>query len=231
VARQGDFCVLLEFGGVGLGGLGSHAHNDMLSLCVNWGRHRVLVDPGSFLYTSDPEARNRFRSTRAHGTVMVDHREQLPIPDATPEDVFRLPGPASPGRVIDLNRNRIVVEGPVSQGSDAGAVRLCRDVSVRTGDVAVRDRVAGRGEHTVTWSFPFHPDVDVTNSGASFELSPRGTEGPMTFECGVADGLATRRGAYSRFYGQSEPSVCVTRETTSVLPCEWAWRLRAPGPG
>jgi hypothetical protein len=80
IKRSGDFAVAMEFGGVGLGGLGGHAHNDDLSICLEWRNRPVIVDPGTFLYTSDPGARNRFRSTGYHNTLQVDDREQRELP-------------------------------------------------------------------------------------------------------------------------------------------------------
>ena len=47
----------------------------------------MIVDPGSYVYTPDPEARNLFRSTRYHNTLSIDDEEQN---DMRPEWLFRL---------------------------------------------------------------------------------------------------------------------------------------------
>ena len=56
--------------------LGTHTHNDLLSfeLCLNY--QDIIVDPGTFLYTSDSQKRDEFRSTAKHNTIMVDGEEQ-----------------------------------------------------------------------------------------------------------------------------------------------------------
>jgi hypothetical protein len=47
-------------------GPAAHAHNDQLALELSIDEHDVIVDPGSYLYTPDPQQRNRYRSVTAH---------------------------------------------------------------------------------------------------------------------------------------------------------------------
>jgi len=54
----------------------SHTHNDLLSfeLCLNG--KELLVDNGTYLYTSSAKDRDVFRSTAMHNTIVVDDEEQ-----------------------------------------------------------------------------------------------------------------------------------------------------------
>lgn len=57
------------------GGRG-HAHDDQLAVAL-WFDGRVLVDdPGSFVYTADPETRARFRSRDAHFVPALDSSDE-----------------------------------------------------------------------------------------------------------------------------------------------------------
>lgn len=56
--------------------VGTHTHNDLLSFEFSIGKDDIIVDPGTYLYTSDIQKRNEFRSTKKHNTVVVDHEEQ-----------------------------------------------------------------------------------------------------------------------------------------------------------
>lgn len=56
--------------------LDGHKHNDILSIELNVNNKDVILDPGTYLYTSNPIERNRFRSTKNHNTISVDNIEQ-----------------------------------------------------------------------------------------------------------------------------------------------------------
>ena len=56
--------------------IGTHTHNDLLSFELNLGGKDIIVDAGTFLYTSSESDRNAFRSTSKHNTVVVDDEEQ-----------------------------------------------------------------------------------------------------------------------------------------------------------
>ncbi|RJQ55276.1 MAG: heparinase [Nitrospiraceae bacterium] len=63
------------------GGDGWHAHNDKLSFELMINGQDVIVDPGTYVYTSNPSERNKFRSTGYHNTVAFDGYEQNDIPE------------------------------------------------------------------------------------------------------------------------------------------------------
>lgn len=84
--RHRDYC-LVSCGSNGARGRGGHAHNDKLSIELMLDGRDVVVDPGAYLYTSDPDERNRFRATGSHNTVVVDRCEQAELP----KDLFHLP--------------------------------------------------------------------------------------------------------------------------------------------
>jgi len=54
----------------------THSHNDLLSFELSLGGEDILVDAGTYLYTSSQESRNEFRSTAKHNTIVVDGEEQ-----------------------------------------------------------------------------------------------------------------------------------------------------------
>ncbi|MCX5714233.1 MAG: alginate lyase family protein, partial [Candidatus Omnitrophica bacterium] len=60
-------------------GNGGHCHNDRLSFEWFAEGKDIIVDPGTYVYTQDPQARNRFRSTNLHNTVTIDKEEQNKI--------------------------------------------------------------------------------------------------------------------------------------------------------
>ncbi len=76
VARACDAELLFFAMPNGIAGKGSHTHNDKLSVVLRIEGEQLLCDSGTYCYLRDASARNRFRSTAAHNTVMVDGKEQ-----------------------------------------------------------------------------------------------------------------------------------------------------------
>lgn len=73
--------VFFDSGPVGLRGHGGHGHNDALAFELWLGGAALFVDPGSFVYTADGAARNRYRSTAAHNTPCLGGQEIAELGD------------------------------------------------------------------------------------------------------------------------------------------------------
>jgi hypothetical protein len=79
VARSRSAYLLVTNARVGTNGFGNHKHNDLLSFEFHSDGTPLIVDPGSYVYTSDPDARNLFRGTAYHNTLTLDAVEQNDI--------------------------------------------------------------------------------------------------------------------------------------------------------
>lgn len=82
-----NYC-FISCGPNGQNGNGGHAHNDKLSFELMINGQDIVVDPGTYVYTSNPNERNKFRSTEYHNTVKFDNYEQNEI---SVNDIFNLP--------------------------------------------------------------------------------------------------------------------------------------------
>ena len=78
--RHGEAYLVVDAGPPGQNGVGGHSHQDLLSFELAIGSQDWIVDPGTYLYTADYLARNRFRSTAAHNTIAFDGAEQNRLP-------------------------------------------------------------------------------------------------------------------------------------------------------
>jgi uncharacterized heparinase superfamily protein len=76
VLRHGSADLLFFAIPNGISGKGSHTHNDKLSFVLRVGGQEILCDSGTGCYTRDIATRNRFRSTAAHNTLLIDGTEQ-----------------------------------------------------------------------------------------------------------------------------------------------------------
>ena len=53
-----------------------HCHNDVLSFELTVDNKELVIDPGTFVYTSSRKLRDEFRSNRTHSTIRVNEEEQ-----------------------------------------------------------------------------------------------------------------------------------------------------------
>lgn len=142
---------------------GGHAHNDKLSFELAVGGRDVVVDPGTGVYTSRPELRNRLRATAAHATVAPPGQEQAPLaawfslPDATKVCCVRFVPRATGGSFAGEAR--------------APTWRHTRRIELDGASLVIRDELEA-GQDFVA-SFPLAPGVetDVDGAGVTFSVA------------------------------------------------------------
>ena len=168
VMRAGDLYVIVRCGDTGLGGIGGHAHNDQLSFELCAGTTPLVADPGAYLYTADPAARNLFRSTAYHATLRTGGAEQN---DLREDYLFTLP---------DRTRAEALMwephpDGAVFEGRHHGfsvlepAAVHQRRIELRGPEraLAIRDVVTSGGAYDLEWTFPLVPGACAEADGAS----------------------------------------------------------------
>ena len=213
VMRSGVLYVLVRCGDVGVGGVGSHAHNDALSFELARDAQPMVVDPGSYLYTADPVERNRFRSTAFHSTLQIDGAEQNPISDAlfTMEDRRR-------AEALTWETGE---RGAVFSGRHHGYESLAQpvvhtrrlDLSSSSATLTITDTVTSPGEHDAQWTFPLAPCSVQSRDGSVVAAFPSGAVLEIS-----GDGLdfVVEDGWLSPSYGRRIPTPFVrARKRTS----------------
>ncbi len=108
VLRRNAACLIVTCGANGQLGHGGHGHNDKGSFELSIGMQDYIVDGGSFVYSSDPVLRNRFRATSAHSTLWLEGREQDPLPQGL-EGLFTLPQHSHP-RLSVIDDSTVIAE-------------------------------------------------------------------------------------------------------------------------
>jgi hypothetical protein len=161
VARSDDGHYLLVTNGiVGTNGFGNHKHNDQLSFEYHHAGRPLIVDPGSFVYTSDADARNLFRGTASHNTLCIDGVEQN---EMRPDWLFRM-FETSRAESLSFDDREDAAE---YSGRHHGYERLPEPVTHErtlrllkaTGELVIVDRLTGRGRHDVRWHFHLAPGL------------------------------------------------------------------------
>jgi hypothetical protein len=75
VFRGPRFFLAVRCGEIGVAGLGAHAHCDQLAIELVIDGEDCVRDPGTYLYTASPQARNTYRCSAAHHVPHVIGRE------------------------------------------------------------------------------------------------------------------------------------------------------------
>ena len=210
VHRDGDEYLAIRAGDNGQAGWGGHAHNDALSFEYAIGPRTFFVDPGTYTYTSDPEARNLFRSTAYHNTLRVGGQEISRIP---PGELFRLENDA---------KVSVRVESESWEGEHFGYQRIGvthkRRFERHTLDWAIYDTIIGEGDHTLEWFFHFAAACPVTMDGS--RAWTEFAEGPNISLVPNLQSLVSnlQTGWVSRTYGYREAAPIAVYTLKAKLP-------------
>ncbi len=225
IMRAGRHYLLATNGIVGTKGFGNHKHNDLLSFEYHHDGVPLVVDPGSYVYTSDFDARNRFRGTAWHSTLQVDGHEQN---DLKPDWIFRLFETSSAEHVSFADSASTVEYVGRHHGYERFEAGVLHERTLRLskadGAMVIIDRVAGAGGHSVRWHFHLAPGVtaDATTPG-TVELRVSDRRWRLQYPPSLR--VAIEDVAYSPSYGVSRPCLAVDLSTHVELAGERRWEF------
>jgi hypothetical protein len=206
VIRAGELYAAIRCGDTGMAGLGGHSHNDQLSFELSYGRESLVIDPGAYLYTPDPDARNLFRSTAMHSTLKVGGAEQNEL---RRDALFALPDRTrSETLVWKANHDHAVFEGRHHGYGvlDPPALHQRRvEVDGGTSTVRIRDVIKSDGVQQLAWSFPLAPCRVYVAEGRAVAEFPSCR---LEIECPEAD-VELGDGWLSPSYGVRVPAPLV----------------------
>ena len=225
VRNDRDYLVITN-GIVGTNGFGNHKHNDLLSFEFHQSGTPLIADPGSFVYTSNPDARNYFRSTAAHSTLVVDGQEQN---DFKTEWLFRMFAKAVPEHVEFVHG----ATGSRYRGRHNGYSQPNRPVvherafalDGASGVLTIEDRLSGDGGFDLQWRFQCAPGIEAEVSGSGVHL--RASTGSWTLQSNDGMAASILGGWYSPSYGLrvAAPLVQFELRRTDVHGRTWTFTM------
>jgi len=161
----GEKFAVFDCGSLGYLSTAAHGHADALSFTLEAYGRRMIVDPGTYCYHSEPQWRDYFRSTWAHSSVTVDGRNQSVMagPFLWSKKADAKCDYWITSRVFDLAEGRH--DGFRKQGLDVIHLRtLC---FAKPDYFLVRDRLEGRGKHEAIGRLQLAPEAVVKSEGPS----------------------------------------------------------------
>jgi hypothetical protein len=143
----------------GISGKGSHTHNDKLSFALRVGGQEVVCDSGTGCYTRDIATRNRFRSTAAHNTLMIDGTEQNRIAPG-PLGLFVLGNEAAVTQIQEGRKTRGRFLRASHSGYSSLGVTHTRTIHVVDDERAfvIEDELEGDGVHDFELNLQLAPN-------------------------------------------------------------------------
>lgn len=144
--------------------VGTHTHNDKLSFELALGSDDIIIDPGAYIYTPQPEKSNEFRSTIKHNTIIVDGEEQNLI---TPKNVFLATKNSRATEFRLLSKSHLEGEYKTFNGS----LKHRRSFDVFDNEVLITDQLNKEGAgHSAMLSFHFEPQLKAHIEGDKVAL-------------------------------------------------------------
>ncbi|NVO02102.1 MAG: alginate lyase family protein [Bacteroidetes bacterium] len=201
---------------------GTHTHSDLLSFELFLDGRTFLVDPGSYLYTSNSKERRRFRSTQMHNTVVIDGESQNVIK----EDVL-----------WDFERNAIpkIIEWISNETIDKiaalhdGFSRLPKPVihkrtvifEKNTIEWKIKDELQGEGEHFIECYYHFNSGIDFSIEGSQVRtLCEEGKNIFINFEHSENIILRKEKSQISNSYGIKNDNFVLIVSIKAKCPIE-----------
>ena len=233
VLRAPDAHAIVDCAEVGMNGRGGHGHNDILSFELCLAGRPVVTDCGAFVYTADPAARDRFRSTAFHNGVQVDGEELNRF--LVPSDLWRLSDDARP---VDVRWRTGGAGGEVS-AAHTGYERLADPVRHRrtcalSADgrlFTIRDELIAAASHRYTWRFHLAAGVSARIEGhaIALEIAP-GDPVWLGWAGRDVPRPVLESGYVSPSYGVREPITVIRVDLTAAgaFSVAWAFGARLP---
>ena len=210
---------------VGTKGFGNHKHNDQLSFEYHPDGIPLVIDPGSYVYTSDGAARNRFRSTASHNTIQIDGIEQN---EMNPEWLFRLFESAHAEHVLFDDQADAVRYVGKHHGYERLPEPVTHERELRLkkpdGGLEFIDRLSGRGAHQLRWHFHLAPgtEADLTDE-TRIRLQARGRTWTLRVPAGLQAAIV--KAEYSPSCGVAVPCVAIDLTAHVVLDEAKSWEF------
>ena len=216
--------LIVDVGPLGCHVSSGHGHEDLLAIQCSVFGDRVLVDPGTYGYTAEPEWRNYFRSAPAHSTVTVDGLGQSE--PAGPFGWRRRPRAVLRQWLTTTEFDFVDAEHHAYAHLAAPVIHRRRVVFVKPEFWVVIDDITGTGRHTVDLSFQFAPlAVALTSPGTCRVETERGSVLWVLPAASVPIVNAIRsgetqpmRGWISTRYGQKQPSPALVCSASGAVP-------------
>lgn len=181
----------------------SHTHCDWFSfvLCVKG--VPFIIDPGSYVYSSDAVARNLFRSTKMHNTVVIDGNNQVDFNEKLLWEMKRKAMPVLNIWESNEKEDRINCTHEGFSWLENGITHN-RQLRFDKGALIweIQDTIVGAENHHVATCFHLEPQVQASLNEKGASLKSKGVELIVDFDVNGEYVVEIEDDKVSKGYGQ-----------------------------
>lgn len=180
-----------------------HTHSDWFSFVLAVKGVSFIVDPGTYVYSSDADKRNLFRSTSMHNTVTVDGMDQEEINPKTLWNMVRK-GRVEVMKWVSNSTEDVIVcshngyerlENPVNHSR---SIRFDKQSNIWQ----ITDTINSSGKHHIESHFHLAEGVSIERKEAGFVLTIHNVQVLMTIDADHKVIPSIRNCQLSKSYGQ-----------------------------
>lgn len=170
-----------------------HFHQDALSITLSYKGIPILVDPGSYVYTSNKNWRNLIRSYKSHNTFYIDTE------NIEAQDLFILNKKEQNDTSQIKNESNIITIKNFTQHKHIIAYR---ELIFNQQKLLINDYWKNNLQEISSWNFIFHPKIELKKIDENhFEIFH---ESEKIFYLESNLNFSHKKGFYSREYGAIE---------------------------
>lgn len=182
---------------------GTHTHSDLLSFVYAYNKVPFLIDPGTYVYSSNPKERMKFRSTAMHNTITVDGYDQN---DLKQKELWSIKRDAIPQEIIWTSSD----EMDIYEGTHTGYERLQNPVKLNRhfeldkidNVLKITDKIEGEGKHSIESHLHFDENVKIKIVNNVIYCNNKSEHIKISFEINRTYSIEFKDEYISKSYGQ-----------------------------
>lgn len=223
-----NLSLVFDHGPLGMPPSYGHGHADALSIIFRYKNNDVLIDPGTYTYTSDAVWRKYFRGTKAHNTVVINGLDQ-----SVQESAFLWSKPYFSDLVAHEQLSNGIIrllayhDGYISLG-----IKHWRGVVIfPDGNLLVWDHLVGVGDYNIELNWHIAGQVqkldnrfNIINSSDCIALQVEGGESHL-----CNGDISPICGWQSPGYGTKQPTTTIGIKSNAALPVSFVTIISIDG--
>ncbi|HTY36636.1 MAG TPA: alginate lyase family protein [Bacteroidota bacterium] len=210
--------LFIDAGELGMRGRGGHGHNDTFSFELWCNGSPLIVDSGTFTYSSDVYLRNEFRRTQAHNTLVVDKTELAEF-----TGLWSVRADETRPKVLTWSSNpeRDILEAEHFAYSSLPSKIVHRrrfDFAKNPFALLIIDSLFGSGSHLLESYLHTAPETTIELAGPQKAMA-RNQNGAYIVSVSRGE-FSVEETWYSRTYGVKERNKTLKITLNAILPAE-----------